>query len=164
MTQQWFFQFCRQVSRSLTAVTVITTIVTTARGVRRILVRGVNAPLPPDQPVITRITSPPAPIQKTALFACFRFIIFHPFFQGVSWPHLPLCSYDLTALYKSVYYYYVRTPMTITVQWSQKQLQEDTEIDKTQLKSKINTSKALCNTDSPGTATNYRLTHKIHLP
>ena len=30
------------------------------------------------------------PIQKTALFACFRFLIFHPFFQGVSWPHLPL--------------------------------------------------------------------------
>jgi len=34
----------------------------------------------------------PTPIQKTALFACFRFLIFHPFFQGVSWPHLPLCA------------------------------------------------------------------------
>ena len=33
-------------------------------------------------------------IQKTALFACFRFLIFHPFFQGggVSWPHLSLCA------------------------------------------------------------------------
>jgi len=31
-------------------------------------------------------------IQKTAIFACFRFLIFHPFLQGVSWPHLPLCA------------------------------------------------------------------------
>ena len=26
----------------------------------------------------------PTPIQKTALSACFCFLIFHPFFQGVS--------------------------------------------------------------------------------
>ena len=40
----------------------------------------------------------PTPIQKTALFACFRFVIFYPYFQGVSWPHLPLCAdaYDRT--------------------------------------------------------------------
>ena len=25
-------------------------------------------------------------------FACSRFLIFHPYFQGVSWPHLPLCA------------------------------------------------------------------------
>jgi len=31
-------------------------------------------------------------VLKNALFACFRFFIFHPFFQGVSWPHLPLCA------------------------------------------------------------------------
>jgi len=31
-------------------------------------------------------------IQKTALFAWFRFLIFHPFLQGVSWPNLPLCA------------------------------------------------------------------------
>ena len=31
-------------------------------------------------------------IQKTALFCMFSFLIFHPFFQGVSWPHLPLCA------------------------------------------------------------------------
>ena len=73
-----------------------------SKGVRRILVSGVDAALTPenlkngndnnnnnnhhqlDQPVITRITSPPPPIPKTALFARFRFLIFHPFFQGVS--------------------------------------------------------------------------------
>jgi len=49
--------------------------------VRWILVRGVNAPLPSEA---KKILSPPPPhsIQKTALFACFRFLIFHPFFQG----------------------------------------------------------------------------------
>jgi len=31
-------------------------------------------------------------IHKTALFACFRILIFHPFFLGVSLPHLPLCA------------------------------------------------------------------------
>ena len=40
--------------------------------------------------------SPPpvrnSPIQKTALFACFRFLIFHPFLQGVSWPICPMCG------------------------------------------------------------------------
>ena len=25
-------------------------------------------------------------------FSCFRFLIFHPFFQGFSWPYLPLCA------------------------------------------------------------------------
>jgi len=45
-----------------------------------------------DQPIITRITSPPPPIQKTALFACFRFLIFHPFFQGAQLTHVPLCA------------------------------------------------------------------------
>jgi len=34
-------------------------------------------------------TSTPPPIQKTALFAYFRLLIYHPFFQGgVSWPYL----------------------------------------------------------------------------
>ena len=49
-----------------------------------------------DQPVITRVTSPPLPIQKTALFCIFRFLIFHPFFQGSADPICP----------------YVRTPMS----------------------------------------------------
>ena len=31
-------------------------------------------------------------VLKNAFFACFRFSIFHPFFQGVSWPNLPLCA------------------------------------------------------------------------
>ena len=30
--------------------------------------------------------------RKLIFFACFRFLIFHPFFQKVSWPHLPLCA------------------------------------------------------------------------
>ena len=29
---------------------------------------------------------------ENCFFACFRLLIFHPFFQGVSWPHLPLCA------------------------------------------------------------------------
>jgi len=37
-----------------------------------------------DQPVITRITHPQPTIQKIALFVCFPFLIFHPFFPGVS--------------------------------------------------------------------------------
>jgi len=28
--------------------------------------------------------------RKLFFFACFRFLIFHPFSRGVSWPHLPL--------------------------------------------------------------------------
>jgi len=32
-------------------------------------------------------------IEICSFFACFRFLIFHLFFQrGVSWPHLPLCA------------------------------------------------------------------------
>ena len=31
-------------------------------------------------------------IQKTALFACFHFLIFHPFFQGVMTPFAPMCG------------------------------------------------------------------------
>ena len=35
----------------------------------------------------------PPPIQKTALFACFRFLIFHPFFQGGQLtPFAPMCG------------------------------------------------------------------------
>ena len=34
----------------------------------------------------------PTPIQKTALFACFRFLIFHPFFQGGGSAD-PFCPY-----------------------------------------------------------------------
>ena len=66
---------------------------TLVTSVRRILVRGVNAPVPPEA---KKILSPPPPsgIQKTALFACFRFLIFHPFSRGVICP-------------------YVRTPMTL---------------------------------------------------
>jgi len=47
-----------------------------------------------DQPVITPITSSPPhpPFRKLLFFACFRFLIFHPFFQRVSWPHLPICA------------------------------------------------------------------------
>ena len=32
------------------------------------------------------------PFRKLLFFACFRFLIFYPFFQGASWPDLPLCS------------------------------------------------------------------------
>jgi len=46
-----------------------------------------------DQPVITRITPPQPTIQKTALFACFRFLIFHPFFPGGKLtPFAPMCG------------------------------------------------------------------------
>ena len=47
-----------------------------------------------DQPVITRITSPPPAIQKTALFACIRFLIFHPFSRGGGQltPFAPMCG------------------------------------------------------------------------
>ena len=43
--------------------------------------------------IITRINSPPlpTPIQKTALFCTFSLFNFSSVFQGVSWPHLPLC-------------------------------------------------------------------------
>jgi len=30
--------------------------------------------------------------KKTALFACFRFLVFHQFSRGISWPYLPLCA------------------------------------------------------------------------
>ena len=43
-------------------------------------------------PFSTLSPPPPTPIEKTALFACFRFLIFRPFFQGVSWPRLSLCA------------------------------------------------------------------------
>jgi len=48
--------------------------------------------------VITRITSsaPPPPIQKTALFTCCRFLIFHPFFQKGSAD--PICPYVRTSM------------------------------------------------------------------
>ena len=55
-----------------------------------------------DQPAITRITSPPPPFRKLLFFACFRFLIFHPFSRGVSWPHLPLCA-DAHAHFASAY-------------------------------------------------------------
>ena len=45
-----------------------------------------------DQPVITRITSPP-PLFRKLFFACFRFLIFHPFFQGGQLtPFAPMCG------------------------------------------------------------------------
>jgi len=37
----------------------------------------------------------PTPIQKTALFCIFRFLIFHPFFQGST---DPICPYVLTPM------------------------------------------------------------------
>ena len=44
-----------------------------------------------DQPVITRITSPP--FRKLHFLSAFVFFIFHPLFErGVSWPHLRLCA------------------------------------------------------------------------
>ena len=93
-----------------------------SKGVRRILVRGSMPPCPLrrrkfwkfeegysrrgvminnnnnnnhhqlDQPVITRITSPLPPIQKTVLcmFSLFNFSSIFP--GGDSWPHLPLCA------------------------------------------------------------------------
>ena len=45
-----------------------------------------------EQTVISRRSLQPlTPIQKTALFACFRFLIFHPFFQEGSAD--PICPY-----------------------------------------------------------------------
>ena len=38
------------------------------------------------------LLSPAPPFRKLVFFACFRFLFFHPFLQGVSWPHLPLCA------------------------------------------------------------------------
>ena len=91
----------------------------TAKGVGRILVRGFNAPLPPETKKLLKIwlrngafwsiseyicgqhtavlyTCLPWLLSKysiNVIFACFRFLIFHQFFQGgVSWPHLPLCA------------------------------------------------------------------------
>ena len=32
------------------------------------------------------------PFRKLLFFACFRYLIYHSFFQGVSWPHLPPCA------------------------------------------------------------------------
>ena len=39
---------------------------------------------------------------KLLFFACFRFLISHAVFQGVSWPHLPLCAdaHDAPLLYR----------------------------------------------------------------
>ena len=87
----------------------------TRKGVCRILVRGVNAPLPPEEIFflkfdykmvhseeylnkyvvsIASFSTPACPdcSQKLLFFACFRFLFFHPFSTGVSWPHLPLCA------------------------------------------------------------------------
>ena len=52
-----------------------------------------------DQPVITRITSPPPAIQKTAFLHAFCFLIFHLFSRGSADPTCP----------------YVRTPMDVFV-------------------------------------------------
>jgi len=83
------------------------------QGVRRILVRGVNAPLPRRKfwkfdyemvhsevylntyvVSIAPFSTPACPdalkIFRKLLF--FRFLIFHPFSTGVSWPNLPLCA------------------------------------------------------------------------
>ena len=48
-------------------------------------------------PFSTPAFTHPTPIQKTALFACFRFLIFHPFFQrrgegGQLTPFAPICG------------------------------------------------------------------------
>ena len=69
-------RYC-QLSRP-TTVRFVTLSVTS---VHRILVRGVNPPLAA-RGEENFITPPNPPIQKTALFACFHFLIFHPFLQG----------------------------------------------------------------------------------
>jgi len=60
------------------------------------LVWGINAPLPPEAKKIFSHHSShftPTPIQKTALFACFRFLIFHSFFHGGQLtPFAPKCG------------------------------------------------------------------------
>ena len=62
--------------------------------VRRILVRGVNAPLPPEAKKIFSHHSyhftPPRFLKKLLCLARFRFLIFHPFFQWGSAD--PICS------------------------------------------------------------------------
>ena len=59
-----------------------------------------------DQPVITRITSPHTPIQKTALFCMFALFNFHPFSSGGQLT--PICPY-------------VRTPMPCSARWYSRQ-------------------------------------------
>jgi len=68
--------------------------------VRRILVRGSMPPccLRRRKFDYKMVHSPPPPFRKVLFFACFRFLIFYPFFQGGSAD--PICPY-------------VRTPMTV---------------------------------------------------
>ena len=65
----------------------------TTTSVCRILVRG---SMPPCRLRRRKFYHPypHPPFRKLLFSACFRFLIFHPFFHGggVSWPHLPLCA------------------------------------------------------------------------
>ena len=75
--------------------------------VRRILVRGVTAPLPALPPEAKKLLSspPPIPIQKTAFFVCFRFLIFRPFFRGGGQmtPFAPMCGHPCSRLLFAVH-------------------------------------------------------------
>jgi len=64
--------------------------------VRRILVRGVNAPLSPEA---KKILSPHLhpPFKKLLFFACFRFLIFHPFSRRSA---DPICPYVRTPIHR----------------------------------------------------------------
>ena len=69
------------------------------KNVRRILVRGSMPPCRLRRRKFSKFDYEMvhSEVLKNALFACFRFLIFHPFFQGVSWPICP----------------YVRTPIVV---------------------------------------------------
>ena len=53
---------------------------------------------------IAPLSPPPirnSPIQKTALFACFRFLIFHPFLQGGQLTHLPYVRTPINPIFQA---------------------------------------------------------------
>ena len=66
------------------------------KNVSRILVRGVNAPLPPEAKKILKIWLRNGAFwstEKCSLFCMFLLCNFSSIFpRGVSWPHLPLCA------------------------------------------------------------------------
>ena len=54
-------------------------------------------------------------IQKTALFECFRFLIFHPFFQRRGGSADPICPYVWTPMHTTLVFVSRRAWIEITV-------------------------------------------------
>ena len=65
-----------------------------SKNVRRILIRGVNAPLPPEAKKILKIWLRNGAFWSTekCCFCVFSLFNFSSISRGVSWPHLPLCA------------------------------------------------------------------------